>query len=96
MLDDDGSYFSPRDIQPEIFDREDRDKVAFDNFDDYGKCADQFKKSLVSFKDGDVKNSFFDAVTYSLMFKLTEERNILRERVQSVLGENFYKDFCES
>lgn len=54
VLDDDGSHFSTRDLQPEMFDRENRDEVAFDNFDDYGKCADQFKKSLVSFKDGDV------------------------------------------
>ena len=37
------------------------------------------KKSLVSFKNGDIKNSFFDAVTYALMFKLTEEKNISRE-----------------
>lgn len=79
-----------------MLDIENRNEVVFDNFDSYGKCTDQFIKPLTPFKNGDVKNSFFDAVTYSLMFKLTEERNILRERVQSVLGENFYKDFCES
>ena len=79
-----------------MLDIENRNEVVFDNFDSYGKCTDQFIKPLTPFKNGDVKNSFFDAVTYSLMFKLTEESNTSREQVERVLRENFDKDFCEN
>ena len=78
-----------RDLQPEMLDIENRDEVVFDNFHSYRKCTDQFIKPLTPFKNGDVKNSFFDAVTYSLMFKLTEESNTSREQVERVLRENF-------
>ena len=30
------------------------------------------------------------------MFRLTEENIIIREEVETVLGKEFYKDFCKS
>lgn len=39
---------------------------------------------------------FFDSFTYDLLFKQTEGKNISKERVESVLGKELYKDFVKA
>ena len=45
--DDDGSHFDKRDLQPEMFYGINRERIEFDEFDDYQKCT---KKALVHFQ----------------------------------------------
>ena len=79
-------------MQPELYAIEDREKIIFDEFSGYEKSVEKFKKSLASFSDSDRENSFFDAVIYNLMSNLTE-KNITKDKVEGVLGEEFYKVF---
>ena len=60
---------------------EDRERVIFDEFSGYEKSVEMFKKSLSSFSDTNNENSFFDAVIYNLMFKLTEGKIEIKWRV---------------
>ena len=60
---------------------EDRERVIFDEFSGYEKSVEKFKKSLSSFSDTNNENSFFDAVIYNLMFKLTEGKSEIKWRV---------------
>ena len=53
------------------------------------------KNQSPSFSDTINENSFFDAVIYNLMFKLTEGKIVSRDKVESVLEVEFYKDFCQ-
>ena len=70
----------------------DTEHVEFEKFDDAKKCAEKFLKSLLS-QDCDIKNSFFDAILYSLLFKLSEDNKVLKESVKDVLGEEFFHEF---
>lgn len=45
---------------------EERANIEFDELKNSEKCAEQFKKSLLSFDCDDAKDSFFDAVLYGL------------------------------
>lgn len=67
---------------------EDRNNIEFDEFEENGKCAELFKKNLLSFDD-DVKDSFFNAVPYGLIFKL-------KENIEGTLGKQFFEDMNES
>ena len=96
---DDETFLDTRDlcnhIKPELYAIEERERVIFDEFSGCEKSVEKFKKSLSSFSDTNNENSFFDAVTYGLMFKLIEGKIISRDKVESVLEVEFYKDFCE-
>ena len=92
---DDETFVDTRDLQTELYAVKNRDNVIFDEFSSYGKCVHKFKKSLSSFDDSKTENSFFDAVIYGLLFKLTEEKIFTKDKVESVLGREFYKDFCD-
>ena len=92
---DDETFLDIRDLQPELYAIEDRERVIFDEFSGYEKSVEKFKKSLSSFSDTNSENSFFDAVIYGLMFKLTEGKIVSRDKVESILEAEFYKDFCE-
>ena len=95
VFDDDRSHLDARDLQPEMFSVEERKDVEFDESEGSGKCAEQFKKSLLSFH-GDLKDSFFDAVLYGLLFKLSENNRIVaRNDIEKVLGVNFYEELSE-
>lgn len=74
---------------------EDRNNIEFDEFEENGKCAELFKKNLLSFDD-DVKDSFFNAVPYGLIFKLTESNRVLKENIEGTLGKQFFEDMNES
>ena len=92
---DDETFLDTRDLQPELYVIEERERVIFDEFSAYEKSVEKFKKSLSFFSDTNNENSFFDAVIYGLMFKLTEGKIVSRNKVKSVLEAEFYKDFCE-
>ena len=77
---DDERLLDERDLQPELYNIEDRNKETFDEFDGYDKSVEKFKKSLSFFKESDKENSFFDVVMYGPMFKWTEDKNISRDR----------------
>ena len=87
--DDDGSQFDRRYLQTEMFFSIDTEHVEFEEFDDAKKCAEKFLKSLLS-QDGDIKNSFFDAILYSFLFKLSEDNKVLKES-----GEEFFDKFSK-
>ena len=65
---DDETFLDTRDLQPELYAIEDRERTIFDEFCGYEKSVKKFKKSLSSFSDTNNENSFFDAVMYGLMF----------------------------
>ena len=90
------TFLDTRDFQPELYAVEDRERVVFDEFSGYEKSVVKFKKSLSSFSHSNNENSFLDAVIYGLMFKLTEGKIMSRDKVESVLGVDIYKDFCEA
>ena len=92
---DDATFVDTRDLQPELYAVENRDVVIFDEFTDYEKYVTKFQKSLSSFEDTRTENSFFDAVIYGLLFKLLEGKSLTKGKVKSVLGTEFYKDFCD-
>ena len=78
-----------------MFSIEERNNVEFDEFEGSGKCLEQLKKSLLSFQ-GDLKDSFFDAVLYGLLFKLSENSRIIsRNDIEKILGIRFYKELSE-
>lgn len=68
---DDQTFLDTRDLQPEVYAIEAREKVNFDEFSGYEKSVEQFKKSLSIFGDTNKENSFFDAIICGLLFKLT-------------------------
>ena len=89
-LDDDNqSHLDRRDLQPEIFFTESRENVEFDEFNEANKWSDKFKKILRNFKDGDVKDSFFDAILFGLLFMSSDGKNETRESVDDILGKEF-------
>ena len=89
--DDNGSQLDRRNLQPEMFFSIDKEHVEFDEFDDVKKCAEKF----LSFQDGDIKNSVFDVILYSLWFKLSKNNEVLKESVKDVLGEEFFDKFSK-
>ena len=89
-LDDDNqSHLDRRDLQPEIFFTESRENVEFDEFNEADKWSDKFKKILRNFKDGDVKDSFFDAILFGLLFMFSDGKNETRESIDDILGKEF-------
>ena len=86
-------YFG-NDNQPELYEPEVRDNVEFDFFNDYKKAAENFKKTLVCFSD--VENHLFYAVIYELMFKKTENGQMIRKKnAREVLGDGLFFDLKE-
>ena len=84
-----------RDLQPELYANKSRESIIFDDFLGHRKFVQKFKKSLSSFEDSKTENSFFDAVIYGLLFKRSGGKSLTRYKVESVLGKEYYNDFCE-
>ena len=72
---------------------ENRDSVEFDNFVGYEKIVKEFKATLKNF-DGS-NNPFLDSIIYSLMFYLTEGKNIDKNKAGEVIGNEFYRELLE-
>ena len=51
-------------------------------------------KSLLSFQDGDIRDSFSDSILYGLLVKLSENSEVSRESAKDVIGEKFYSKFA--
>lgn len=83
---DDDSHLDRHDLQPQMFLAMNREFVEFNDFRELYKCAKIFLKSLVTFQDGDIKGLLFDAILYGLLFKFSEKGEVLREKVNDVLG----------
>ena len=92
---DDETFVDKRDLQPEPYANKSRESIIFDDFLGHRKFVQKFKKSLSSFEDSKTENSFFDAVIYGLLFKLSGGKSLTRYKVESVLGKEYYNDFCE-
>ena len=58
-----------------MFLTESRENIEFDEFNEAGKWSDKFKKNICNFKDGDVKDSFFDAILFGLLFMSSDGKN---------------------
>ena len=50
---------------------------------------------MLSFQDCDIKNSFFDAILYGLLFKLSEDNKVSKENIKNFLGEEFFDKFMK-
>ena len=48
--------------------------MVFDEFSGFEKSVEKFKRSPSSFSDSSKENSFFEAVIYGLLFKLSDEK----------------------
>ena len=77
------------DNQPKLFDPEDREKVEFDEFENYKTKAQDFKTSLLNFKE-DVENKFFYAVIYGILHIKLNGMNITFENIKETLGERLF------
>ena len=82
--DDDGSRLDRRHLQPEIFHTIKREKVEFDDFDDNQECANRFKKSLFSFEESNLQDSFFEAILHVLLFRLSPD-SVCKDNPKKVL-----------
>ena len=78
-----------QDLQPEMYWKIDRSFVEFDEFDGYEKVAEKFKNSLCTFET-DSKDSFYNAIIYGLIVKLSENKEVNRNIVEQILGKEFF------
>ena len=93
MYEDEEPHFGGEDTQPELYDPEDRNFVDFDKFDGFEKSVKKFRGTLKNSKDSE--NSFFDAIIYNLMFYESEGKIIDKNKIEEVLGDDFYNDLLE-
>lgn len=70
------------DLQPEIYWETERSFVQSDQFNVYKKAAEKFKKSLCSFEVNS-KDSFYDAIFYSLTSNLSQNKKIISNGIFS-------------
>ena len=90
--DNDGSHIDRCELQSEMFYCINREHVEFDEFDDYQQCTEKFKKNLCSFQD-DLKNSFFNAILYVLLFHLMENNKVCKDKTEETLGKKKFHKF---
>ena len=67
--------------------------MDFDEFDGFEKSVKKFKGTLKNFKGSE--NSFFDALIYSLMFCKSEGKIVDKNKINEVLGDDFYNDLLK-
>ena len=92
LNDDNITKLDIRDLQPEMFYHVKGEFVEFDKFDGYKKCSNKFKEILCLFQS-DLHDSFFNAILYGLLFKFSEDNKIDGERVEQILGKEFFENF---
>ena len=86
---DDQSHLDRCDLRPEMVLAESKENVQLDEFNEADKCSNKFKETICNFQDGDVKDSFFDAVFFGLLFKSSDGKDITREPVDEISGKEF-------
>ena len=72
-----------------------QEQVEFDDFDDNQECAYSFKKSLCSFEESNLQDSFFEAILYSLLFKLSPDNKVCKDNAKKAFGEKFLKNLVK-
>ena len=88
---DDQSHVDHRDLQPEMYICEPRENVEFDNFEDSAKLSEKFKKSLRTSDDVDKEDSFFGAILFGLLTKLSNNGSFNEQPVAEILDHEFAK-----
>ena len=73
---DDQSHPDTCDLQPQLYIPEPRENIDFNDCDESTKLSDKFKKTLHAFEDVDKEDSFFAAVLFSLLTKLSKIRQV--------------------
>lgn len=73
---DDQSHPDTCDLQPQLYIPEPRENIDFNDCDESTKLSDKFKKTLRAFEDVDKEDSFFAAVLFSLLTKLSKMRQV--------------------
>ena len=66
---DDNCKLDIRDLQPEMYWEINRNHIQFDEFESHEKATKKIFKSLCLFEH-DLKDSFYNAILYGLVFKL--------------------------
>lgn len=84
-------HLDRRDLQPEMYICKPRQNVEFDDFDKSTELSDKFKKPLCTFEDVDKEDSFFAAVLFGLLTKLSGNGNFTEESTIEILGQEFAK-----
>ena len=85
------SHVDHRDFQPEMYLCEPRENVEFDNFEDSAKLSEKFKKSLRTSDDVDKEDSFFGAILFGLLTKLSNNGSFNEQPVAEILDHEFAK-----
>ena len=93
IYEDDEPFYRTYDTQPEPYVPKNRKSIEFDNFVGYEKNVKKFKETIKNF-DGS-NNPFFDSIIYSLMFYLTEGKNIDKNKAKEIIGNEFYIELLE-
>ena len=93
IYEDDEPFYRKYDTQPEPCVPKNRKSIEFDNFVGYEKNVKKFKETIKNFDGSD--NSFFDSIIYSLMFYLTEGKNIDQNKAKEIIGNEFYIELLE-
>ena len=70
---------------------EPRENVEFDNFEDSAKLSEKFKKSLRTSDDVDKEDSFFGAILFGLLTKLSNNGSFNEQPVAEILDHEFAK-----
>ena len=89
--DKDESNLDTCDLQPEMFYHVKREFVEFDEFNSYETVSDNFLKTLCTIEP-DSNDSFFNAVLFVLLFKLSKDEKIDRQKIEEILGMIFKKE----
>ena len=75
---------------------EPRQHVEFYDFDKSTNLSDKFKKTLHTFEDAGKENSFFAAILFGLLTKLSDSGDFTEAFVAKILGREVAKKFlCE-
>ena len=93
VYEDDEMFFGTEETQPELFAPENREYVEFYKFEGFENSVKKFKDRLQNFKNTD--NPFFDSILYGVMFKISEGKILENNKVNDVLGKNFYEELLE-
>ena len=93
LYENDEIFFGTEDTQPELFAPKNRESVKFDKFQGFEKSVKKFKDTLQNFKNSD--NPFFDSILYGVMFKISERKNLEKDKASDVLGKDFYEKLLE-
>ena len=80
--------------EPEMYICEPRQHVELYDFDKSTNLSDKFKKTLHTFEDAGKEDSFFAAILFGLLTKLSDSGDFTEAFAAKILGREFAKNFC--